>query len=118
MKKINNIREIIVSLTAFSILIWAFFKNQILGKIIIIPFLICSLAIFFKNVFLLLNKERISNVFKIIFRISFFTYVFGFLIYLVYYAITTKTYSLFIIIGIFIIGAIRFFKMAFFKKNK
>ncbi len=117
MKKINNIREIIVSLTAFSILIWAFSKNQILGKIIIIPFLICSLAIFFKNIFLLLNKEKISNVFKIIFRISFFIYVFGFLIYSVYYAITTKTYSLFIIIGIFMIVSVRFFKMTFFKKK-
>ena len=117
MKKIYNIRQIVVSIIVILILTWAFFKNQLIGKIIMSPFLICSIAIFFENLFLLLNKEKISNIFKYIFRISFFVYAFGFLIYAIYYTISTKTYSLFIIIGIFIIGTIHFFKATFFKKK-
>ncbi len=117
MKLIYVIRQIIVSIIAFSILIWAFFQNQWIGKLIISPFLICSIAIFFENLFLLFHKEKISNVFKYIFRISFFVYVFGLLLYAIYYAIVKKSYSFLIIIGIFMIGVIRFFKMAFFKNK-
>ncbi len=117
MKKIYCIRQILVSLTAFFILIWAFLQNKFIGKIIIIPFLICSIAIFFKNLFFLIHKEKISNMFKYIFNISFFVYVFGLLIYATYYAISNKSYSLFIIIGIFAIGTIRFFKLTFFKNK-
>ncbi len=117
MKQIYIFRQIIVSLIAFSILIWAFFKNQFISKIIITPFIVCSLAILGENIFLLLNKNNLSNIFKYIFRISFFIYIFGLLIYAIYYTITNKTYSLFIIIGIFIISIIHFFKVSFFKKK-
>ena len=58
MKKIYNIRQIVVSIIVILILTWAFFKNQIIGKIIISPFLICSIAVFFENLFMLLNKEK------------------------------------------------------------
>ncbi len=117
MKKIYNIRQVIASIIVFSVLIWAFFKNKFIGKIIISPFLICSFAIFGENLFLLLNKKKISNIFKYIFRFSFFTYVFGFLIYAIYYAISNQMYQLFIIIGIFTIGFIHCFKIAFFKRK-
>ena len=117
MNNIYIIRQIIVSIMASFVLIGAFFKNQLVGKIIISPFLICSIAIFFENLFLLFDKKKISNIFKYIFRVSFFVYIFGFLIYAIYYAILNKIYSLFIIIGIFIIGTIHFFKVAFFKKK-
>ena len=117
MKKLYTIRQIIVSIITFFILAWAFLKNQLVGRIVISPFLICSIAIFFENLFLLLNKTKLSNIFKLIFRISFFTYAFLFLIYSVYYAISNKCYSLFIIIGIFTFFLINFFKMTFFKKK-
>ena len=118
MKKIYNVRQIIISIMASCILTWAFFKNQIMIKIVISPFLICSVAIFFENLFLLLNKTKISNVFKFIFRISFFVYAFVFLAYAVYYAIVNKNYGLFIIIGIFAIVIVSFFKAIFLKKDK
>ncbi len=118
MRKIYAVRQMIVSMMAFSILIFAFFQNPIAGKIVISPFLICSVAIFGENLFRLLNKEKIANFFKYLFRISFFVYVFCFLIYATYYAISNHSYSLFIIIGIFAIGVIPFFKASFFKKKK
>ena len=58
MKNIYIIRQMIVSFIVFLILIWSFFKNQIFGKIIISPFLICSIALFFKNLFILLNSKK------------------------------------------------------------
>ena len=118
MKNIYAIRQIIISIGALLILTWAFFNNEILGKIIICPFLVCSLAIFGENIFLILKKEKIAKVFKYIFQISFFIYAFGLLGYAIYYAIVNKSYSLFIVIGIFLAGTIYFFKMVFFKNKK
>lgn len=120
MKKIQiiiSIRKIIISLIALIILIWAFFKNAIWAKIIIIPFLVCSFAMLCENLFLLLNKKKLSNIFKYIFRISFFVYVFGFLAYMVYYAFTYKSYSFLIGVVIFLPFVIYFFKKSFFNEN-
>ncbi len=118
MKNIYALRQIIVSIGAFLILTWAFFSNEILGKIIICPFLVCSLAIFGENLFLILKKEKIAIVFKYIFQISFFVYAFGLLGYAIYYAMANKSYSLFIVIGIFLGGIIYFLKVVFFKNKK
>ncbi len=110
MKKIYAVRQMIVSLIVFLFLIGVIFKNQLMGKIIISPFLVCSFAVFGENLFLLLNKEKISIIFKYIFRISFFTYVFGFLIYTTYYALANKTYWLLLIVALFVLVIINFFK--------
>ena len=106
----------IVDLTAFLTLTWAFSCNQFVGKIIISPFLICSFTHLLEMLFILIEKEKIAHIFKYIFRISFFIYIFGFLVYAIYDAISNKRYSSFIIIGIFIIVAFRILKAAF-KKN-
>lgn len=115
--KIYDIRQIIVSFTAFMFLAWAFFKNGLWGKIIIIPFLICSFAMMMEKIFLLFNKIKISNIFKYVFHISFFVYVFGFLSYMIYYSITNKSYSILIVVSVFIPFVIHFFKKSFFNKK-
>lgn len=117
-KNVFRIRKIFISLLATIICTWAFFQNKLFAKIIISPFIICSIAMFVENIFLLFNKEKISNIFKYIFRISFFTYMFGFLSYASYYSIVNKSYDLIILIVIFLIFGIYFFKKAFFTKNK
>lgn len=118
MKNVIRIRKIFISLLAIIICIWAFLKNNLFTKVIISPFIICSISIFAENIFLLLNKEKISNIFKYLFRISFFTYMFGFLSYAFYYSIVNKSYDIIIVILIFLIFGIYFFKKAFFTKNK
>lgn len=121
MKKIQKIiiiRKIIMSLVATVVLTWALFKNNLWAKIIIIPFIVCSISFLGQNVALLFNKEKISNVFKYIFRISFFVYVFGFLSYMVYYSIINKCYSILIVVAVFLIFAIYFIKKLFFDKDK
>ncbi len=110
-------RNIIISLFASIFLIWAFFQNNVVGKVIISPFLICSVASLCKNVFIVLNKPKMANICYHIFAVSFFVYVFGFLIYTVYYSIVNKTYSLLIVVGIFLIFTMRFLKLIFFKKR-
>lgn len=117
-KNVFRIRKIFISLLATIICTWVFFQNKLFAKIIISPFIICSIAMFVENIFLLFNKEKISNIFKYIFRISFFTYMFGFLSYASYYSIVNKSYDLIILIVIFLIFGIYFFKKAFFTKNK
>lgn len=116
MKKLYIIRKIILSFTALVILIWAFFQNELWAKIIIAPFLVCSFASVCENLFLLLNKIKLSTIFKTIFRISFFVYVFGFLFYMVYYAIKNQNYSIFIVVAIFLLFTIYFLKKSFFNK--
>ena len=117
MKNIIGIRKILISLLATIICIWAFFQNNLFAKVIISPFIICSISIFAESIFLLFNKEKISNIFKCVFRISFFTYIFGFLSYGLYYSIVNKSYDLFILILLFLIFGIYFFKKAFFTKK-
>ena len=117
MQTISSIRKIIISLIALIILIWAFFRNVTWTRIIIIPFLVCSFAMLCENLFLLLNKKKLSNIFKYIFRISFFVYAFGFLAYMVYYAFAYKSYSFLIGVVIFLPFVIYFFKRSFFNKD-
>ncbi len=120
-KNISNIliiiRSIIIALFTSIILIWAFSKNKVLGKIIIIPFLICACAKLGESIFLILKKEKISIIFQYIFRTSFFIYVFGFLIYTDCYSIITKSHTLIILTIPFWLFAIHFFKLVFFKKK-
>lgn len=117
MKKVYAIRQIVVAFTALVLLSWAFFQNGWWAKIIITPFLICSFAIMMEKIFLLLNKTKLSNIFKYIFRISFFVYVFGFLSYMIYYAMVNKSYSLLIVVAVFIPFTIHFLKKSFFHKD-
>lgn len=114
MKKMYIIRQIVVSFTALLFLSWAFFQNEWSARIIIAPFLICSFANMMEKIFLLFNKTKLSNIFKYIFRISFFVYVFGFLAYMIYYAITNNSYSILIVVAVFIPFVIHFIKKSFF----
>ncbi len=117
MRKIYALRQIIVSLTALVFLTWAFIQNKLWTKIIITPFIICSFAILMENIFLILNKTKISNFFRLLFRISFFIYVFGFLSYIVYYSITNNEYSILLVVSIFLVFTIYFLKKSFFSKK-
>lgn len=120
MKNVKNIfiiRKIIMSLVATVVLTWAFFQNELWAKIIITPLLVCAISFLGQNAALLLNKTKLSNIFKYIFRISFFVYVFGFLFYMIYYAMANKSYSILIVVVVFLPFTIHFFKKAFLHKD-
>lgn len=118
MKQILIIRKIVISLVTLIILIWAFVKNTLWAKIIILPFIVCAFSILLECLFSILQKPKISNIFKYIFRISFFTYIFILLGYIIYYSIVNKSYSFLILIAIFIPFIIYFFKKSFIKNRK
>lgn len=117
MRNVLIIRKIITALAAIAVLTWAFPRNNLFGEIIISPFWVCSVAFAAENIFLLLNKEKISNIFNCIFRMSFFVYVFGFLAFAFYYCIANKEYSLLIMVVIFLVFALLFLRTAFFRKK-
>ena len=110
MKKVILIRNIAGATLVTIILIWILASNNFLGKIIILPFLICTLAFLGENIGLLLNKEKITKGCQIIFRISLFIYILGILIYTIYWAFKNKSYSLLIIVALFGLFGLNFFK--------
>ena len=96
MKNVVNVvyaRNIAVSLIAFGILINAFVNsNDLLTRVVTLPFLTFSVAFFFKNVFHLLNKNDIASWFGKACVIAFFVYWFGFLVFWDYTCITNGDY--------------------------
>ena len=66
--------------------------NDLLTRIVVIPFLIFGISLFLKNISLIFKKNKIAKIFSIINVISFFTYYFGFLVYWDYIAMTNKDY--------------------------
>ena len=114
MKKIISIRKIIVGLITFSFLSWAILKNGNLARLMIAPFLVCSICYTLEGIFELLNKDKLVNIFKQIFKISFFVFYFGFLSYIVYYSFVNKTYGLLVVVFIFVLFI---YKESAFNKN-
>lgn len=110
------VRKIVIAVIAVGILTWAFFQNHFFGKVVIAPFLICAVAIIGGNISLLFNQRKIAHYFNYLFRVSLFTYIFGFLVYAFYYSITHQAYSLIIVIMVFLFFSINFFKATFLKK--
>lgn len=93
MKNIRYTKQTITSLLVFGILAYILFNTKDLITIIVtIPFLIFSLGLFLKNIFLILEKRNMGKIMEKIYVIPFFVYYFGFLIYWDYVAITNKDY--------------------------
>lgn len=85
----KTIMSLIVSIFLGYILITT---NDLLTRIVVIPFLIFGITLFIRNICLIFKKNKIAKAFSIINVISFFIYYFGFLIYWDYVAIRNKDY--------------------------
>ena len=109
-KNIWTIRNIIMSIIAIIILSWAFCQNNLVGKIIISPFLVCASSMLGGNICILLSKNKLAKVFHYIFKFTFLLYVVGFLSYVIYYSIKNKEYSMMVIVAIFILFIFLFFR--------
>ena len=93
MKNINKTKQTFTSLFVFGLLTYILFNsNDLLTKIIIIPFIVFSLGFFLKNVCLILGKVNMAKLMEKIYVIAFFIYYFGFLIYWDYISIINKDY--------------------------
>ena len=92
-KNIKNIKQTTTALAVFGLLTYILFNsNDLLTRVVIIPFIIFSLGLFFKNICLILEKTKLAKLMEKIYVIAFFVYYFGFLIYWDYISITNKDY--------------------------
>jgi len=95
MKNVKFTKRTFTSIFVFGLLTYILFSsNDLITKIVIIPFIVFSLGLFLKNIFLLLGKKNIAKIMEIIYVIAFFIYYFGFLIYWDYVGIINKDYML------------------------
>lgn len=85
----KTIMALIVSIFLGYILITT---NDLLTRIVVIPFLMFGISLLIKNICLMFKKNKIAKTFSKINVISFFIYYFGFLAYWDYVAITNKDY--------------------------
>ena len=101
--KLKIIRSLIVTIVIMIILIWTFGKNEGISKLIISPFLICTIAKFGEFICLLFKKERWIRLFHIIFLVSFFSFIFGFLLYALIYSLKNQDYGLLLLTSFFFV---------------
>ena len=93
MRNIKFSKQTLTSLFVFGLLTYILFNTKdLITIIVVIPFLIFSLGLFLKNIFLILGKKNNARIMEIIYVIAFFVYYFGFLIYWDYVAIGNKDY--------------------------
>jgi len=89
----KNIKQTITALIVFVLLTYILFNSSnLLTKVVIIPFIVFSLVLYFKNICLILGKVQIAKLMEKIYVIAFFIYYFGFLIYWDYISIINKDY--------------------------
>ena len=105
-KIFNLVILIIISFFMINLFIGA---NNIIARIFLLPFIVCVLASIGKNIFMIKDNYKYSNIFSNIYFISFFTYFFGILIIWCYLVIRDGNYAMLIfsipfwIIGIFLL---------------
>lgn len=116
--KINSIRNLIVSILISMFLIYSFVQTpDIKAKIMILPFLICGVAVACQMACLIMNKMKYIKFFKKVYLISFIIYVFGFLFYWCYLNVKTQSYgSLIFSVPFWLAGIYIIYKS--FRKNK
>lgn len=85
------ISKLILSLF-ITILLISFMIKTTSSKIIFLPFLICSFSMIGKNICLIMDKKKYSNLFDKLFIIGFLLFWFGFLIMWCYINLKNKDY--------------------------
>lgn len=114
---LRNIKQIITSLIVSLLLSYILIiTKDIFTRIIVIPFLIFSISILIRNIFLILNKKRLVKIFSKIYVIAFLVYWFGFLMYWDYISIVNKNYLALLISLIFYLAGIFIIYRRFKKK--
>lgn len=87
------------------------------GKLILFPFVVCSVALTIKNLFLLFNKNKYSEIFNKIYSIGFLLFLFVFLIFWCYTSIINNQYSMLLFLIPFWIAGVYIIRKRFLKRN-
>ena len=104
MKRKTPMGNLVVSVGTTTILLYVMAKTTS-PKVILLPFLICALAMAGKSISQLLGKDKWAAVFHKLFVGAFLLFLFGFLAVAGYITIRDKNYSiLLLIVPFFLIG--------------
>ncbi len=117
MKNVFAVRKLLVAVMGF-VLILYFLCKTTSHKIIFVPFLFCSFTSAGKYLGVILNKIRAAEIFDKLFKVSFFVFWFGFLIFAAFISIRDKNYSMLIFTLPFFAAGIYFVVKKFRKKVK
>lgn len=88
------------------------------GKLIMLPFMICSYALTIKYIFLLFDKNKYARLFNKVYSIGFLLFMFGFLIYWCYRCIIDKEDSMLLFSVLFWFMGIYIIKKKFRNNNE
>ena len=104
MKRKTPLGNLVASVAATGILLYVMWKTTS-PKIILLPFLLCALAMAGKSVAQILGKDRLAAVFHKLFVAGFLLFWFGFLAVAGFIAIREHQYSLlFLIVPFSLVG--------------
>ena len=75
-------KKLIMSIAAAGILLKVLFNtNNLMTRIVVIPFLVFAVAIWMKNVLIIMNQKALAIKVSKVYVVAFLIYWFGFLIY-------------------------------------
>ena len=106
MKRKSPVGNLIASLGALGVLLYLMSKAS--PKIVLLPFLLCAIAMAGMSISQILGKEKLARIFHKCFVAGFLLFLFGFLAVAIYIAIRDRQYSLliliipFLLIGVFL----------------
>ena len=104
MKRKTPVGNLFASLGATAVLLYIL-TSAPSPKIVLLPFLICSLAMAGKSIAQILGKDKLANVFHKIFVAGFLLFWFGFLAVAGYISVRDQQYSLlFLIVPFSLVG--------------
>lgn len=122
MEKINAkyIKKCITSASIFGFLTYILITtNDLLTKIVVIPFLIFSFSFCIEKVLLIFNKNVLAKKVSKVYVIAFFVYWFGFLICWDYISIIKKDFmSVLFSLPLWFGGGYIAYKRLFYKKEQ
>ena len=75
-------------------------------KIILIPFLICSISVAGQCIAEMLKQDRVANIFRSIYKKGFFLFWFGFLAVGIYRCLQDRSYGMLAYLMIFVVAGI------------
>lgn len=111
---LNLIKDIVITLILISIFVC---QENILWKIVILLFVICSMSVVIKNIFVIIDKPNIVKIFSNIYKMCFLIMWFTFLSYAVYTSVINKNYSFILfLVPFYLVGIYLIYKV--FIRNK
>lgn len=114
--KIKSVFSLLYSLFFSCFICYILYNNKAFA-FIIIPFLLAGLAVFFKNVFILLEKRKLADQFNKLYSVAVILYAFFIISYFGYTSIADKNYGMFIVLVPFLFIVILIVRSKLFHKS-